>query len=193
MRVLIVFASTEGHTRRLAAYVADQLTAAGDQVSVQAAGDAPRADPEAFDRVFLMGSLHRGHYQAPLVRYARRLARRLRRTPAAFISVSLSAAGDDPADRKGLAACVERFVRETGWTPRAVHHAAGAFAFSRYGWLTGMLMRRIARRRGLRLDPHSDHDLTDYARLSSFASEFVADGVPSRVGDRVASACKRPF
>jgi menaquinone-dependent protoporphyrinogen oxidase len=174
VHVLIVFASTEDHTRKLAAFVAERLTAQGHEVTLRSAHDVRvEADPELFDRAFLMASLHRGRYQAPLVRYARQHASALRRTPTAFISVSLSAAGDDPADHKGLERCVDRFVNETGWAPRAIHHAAGAFAFSRYGWLTRLPMRRIARRRGLQLEPDKDYDLTDYARLAAFAGDFV--------------------
>jgi menaquinone-dependent protoporphyrinogen oxidase len=72
-------------------------------------------------------------------------------------------------------------VNETGWAPRAIHHAAGAFAFSRYGWLTRLLMRRIARRRGLRLEPDKDYDLTDYARLAAFARDFLAADASAKV------------
>jgi len=177
VHILIVFASTEGHTRKLADFVASKLFAVGHQVVAHSAHDAPvQPDPAAFERVFLLGSLHYGRYQAPLVRYAHTHVASLNRAPSAFISVSLSAAGQEPADRKGLQGALDRFVEATGWTPRAVHHAAGAFAFSRYGWLKSLMMRWIARRRGLRLDPQQDYDLTDYERLASFAHNFATAG-----------------
>ena len=51
--------------------------------------------------------------------------------PSAFISVSLAAAGQDDDDVQGIARCVEAFARETGWNPKHVNHAEGAFRFAR--------------------------------------------------------------
>jgi menaquinone-dependent protoporphyrinogen oxidase len=120
-----------------------------------------------------MGSLHAGHYQSTLVRYARRCAAKLQTARAAFVSVSLSAAGDNPGDLKGLQDCLRRFQRRTGWRPCAVHHAAGAFSFTRYGFVKRFIMSRIASARGLKVDTHRDYDLTDYEALATFARGCV--------------------
>ncbi len=119
-----------------------------------------------------------------MVRFARARHAALDGMPSAFVSVSLSAVGQAPEDRAGLAECVARFERNTLWTPRAVHHAGGAIRFSRYGLLKRWALRLIARRRGYEADPAKDHDLTDYGALASFVDEFVADlGKRSRRAD----------
>lgn len=94
--------------------------------------------------------------------------------PAAFISVSLSAAGGDPRDLAGLRDCLARFERETLWHPSRVHHAAGAMLFSAYDWLTKLAIKFIAWRRGRPANLSQDYDLTDYPALEAFVDGFVA-------------------
>lgn len=174
MRVLIVFGTTEGQTKKLARFVAARLSAQHHQVVCENAARPHRARrPETFDRVLVMGSLHAGEYQSGLVRYVKAHAAELARTPSAFISVSLSAAGHERRDWQGLEACLRRFEEKTGWTPATVHQAAGAFRFRRYSFLTRFIMARIARQRGLTVDTRRDYELTDYDGLASFVAAFV--------------------
>ena len=171
MRILIVFGSTEGHTEHLARFAGQCLGAAGHQATVAPAADAPA--PEGEDAVIVAASLHAGRYQPAVVDYVRGHAAALSARRSAFLAVSLSAAGHDHDDWAGLEQCVARLEEETGWTPAAVHHAAGAFTFSRYNFLTRQLMKHIARKRGLDLDPRRDHDLTDYEALRRFVLGFA--------------------
>lgn len=174
MRVLIAYATTDGHTATIAEFAQVTLRDAGHEVVLHDCAYPPAPDPADFEACLLAGSLHMGRYQPELVDFARRNAEALNARASAFIAVSLSAAGKDPSDWEGLERCLAAFEAETGWRPRAVHHAAGAFRFTRYGFFKRLALRRIARQRGLRLDPARDHDLTDYAALTTFMREFLA-------------------
>src|ERR1051326_6227393 len=95
MRILIVYGSTEGHTRDLSAFVCNVLQEDGQEVIVRdSAAKEPPPDPNTYDVVFLAASLHVGRYQAALMEFARAHHETLNAMPSAFISVSLSAAGD---------------------------------------------------------------------------------------------------
>jgi menaquinone-dependent protoporphyrinogen oxidase len=180
MHVLIVYGTTEGHTRDLCHFVARELHAAGHPAAVEPAGADPRdPDPAPYDAVVLAASLHVGRYQAPLVAYARVHHQALNAKPAAFISVSLSAAGVDPDDWEGAAQCLARFEHETQWTPKAVHHAAGAILYSHYDFFKRLALKFIAAQRGQHTVTSRDYDLTDYAALRRFALAFV-EGQASR-------------
>jgi menaquinone-dependent protoporphyrinogen oxidase len=177
MRILIVFGSTDGHTAALAAFAAGVLREAGHTATTRPArrnGDADDLDLEAYDAVIVAASLHLGRYQPDARAFVRAHHRRLGAMPAALISVSLSAAGDNPEDWAGLMRCLTRFERETGWTAQAVHHAAGAIRYSRYGPLKRFVIRRIAASRGLATVTTRDYDLTDYSALRRFLLDFAA-------------------
>lgn len=66
--VLVLYASTHGHTAKVAARIADGLRAVGvDEVDVRdGAADAGTLDPGAYDAVIAGGSLHAGHHQRSL-------------------------------------------------------------------------------------------------------------------------------
>jgi menaquinone-dependent protoporphyrinogen oxidase len=178
MRILIVYGSTEGHTRDLSQFVARGLTDVGDEVAVcDAASGIAHLTPGSFDTVFLAASLHVGHYQAALVQFARSNHEFLNRVATAFVSVSLSAAGENPDDWEGLEQCLARFLHETRWMPKSVYQAEGAIRYSQYDFFKRLALKYIASKRGMQTITSRDYDLTDYEALKQFALSF-AHGQP---------------
>ena len=124
----------------------------------------------------------RSRYQPRLVDYAHAHHAVLNAERSAFISVSLSAAGQNPHDWAGLEDCLARFERETLWTPAAVHQAAGAIRNSQYDFFKRLALKHIAAQRGHRTNGSKDYDLTDYEALSRFVLDF-AEGVGPRAAE----------
>lgn len=180
MRVLLVYGTTEGHTRELANFVARLFREREHAATVEEAGPSPdHPDPAPYDLVFLAASLHVGCYQPALAAYARRHHEHLNAARCAFISVSLSAAGENPRDWEGVEACVARFEQETAWTPVAIHHAAGAIRYSQYDFFKRLALLHIAAKRGQRTVTSHDYDLTDYDALARFVLEFAGLATPA--------------
>jgi menaquinone-dependent protoporphyrinogen oxidase len=174
MKILILYATTEGQTRKVARRVFDHLGAAGHAAELIAAGDADDLTPATFDAVILAASVHAGRYQKPLVDWATAQAQSLARAPTLFLSVSLSAAGDDADDWEGLRNCVRAFESETGWTPERVEHVAGAFKFREYDFFRYWAMRWIAASKDETVHPGHDREYTDWARLTRALDDWLA-------------------
>ncbi|MGP0094118.1 MAG: flavodoxin domain-containing protein [Xanthobacteraceae bacterium] len=179
MRVFILFSTTEGHARTLAQVAAARLIAVGHEVRVHDAALPGEADLAGFDLALLIASVHLGRYQESFIAFGRKHHDALNAIPSAFVSVSLSAAGDNPSDLAGLRECVERLERDTLWHPVAVHHAAGAMLFSAYGFFTKLAIQFIARKRGKIVKTSQDYDLTDYPALETFIDGFAQSAVSS--------------
>lgn len=174
MRILVLYATTEGQTRKVAQAAADRLAGLGHAVERIAAADAGGIDLGRFDRAILAGSLHAGRYQPELVAFATARHAELARLPTAFLSVSLSAASAEAEDREGLESCVARFVSDTGWTPGTVEHVAGAFRFGQYDFLKAWAMRWMERRRDPGARPGADREYTDWVALDRFIDRWAA-------------------
>lgn len=174
MKLLVLYATTEGQTRKIARHVADRLADAGHGVELLNATEAEGLDPGRFDRAVLAGSLHAGGYQAALAGFAQRHAAALNAMPTLFLAVSLSAAGDDAEDWAGLTKCLDAFLSETGWTPGHIAHVAGAFRFSEYGFLKSWAMRRIAAVKDPEARPDQDREYTDWAALDRTVEGWMA-------------------
>ncbi len=173
MKLLIVYATTEGQTRKVARFAADHLIARGHSVEVLGAADADGLVPAAYDGAILAGSIHAGRYQAPLVELARTHAAALDRMPNLFLSVSLSAAGRDEKDWQGLETVLEAFRDDSGWKPKRVEHVAGALRYSQYDFLRYWAMRWIASQRGQKHQGDEDVEFTDWQKLAALLDDWA--------------------
>ncbi len=174
MKILLLFATTEGQTKKIANAVDRQIQAAGHDVSLANATDSDTPDPGEFDAVILAASVHMGRYQTSLVHYVHDHVASLNNTPSAFLSVSLSAASDEPDERSEIEAIANRLFDETRWRPSFVHHAAGAFRFTEYDFFRRWAMKFIAMQKGEDVDIHEDREFTDWNALEGFVAEFIA-------------------
>jgi menaquinone-dependent protoporphyrinogen oxidase len=176
VKILVLYGTTEGQTRKIAQFVVERLTALGHATTlVEAIGNGPDLDPRSFDAILIAASVHAGQYQPGVVHFLTKYRDALNAVPSAFVSVSLSAAGQDPDDLRGLQECVATLEERTGWRPGQVHHVAGAFRFTQYDFLKRWALKYIAYRRGQPTDTGRDYELTDWADLQSFVDEFSSD------------------
>lgn len=170
-KILIVYATVHGHTRRVAERMARTLTAAG--VDAEAADLERTSDPlasEGLRGVILAGPVRFGRHPRSLLRFAKRNRAALNRLPSAFVSVSGAASADEPAAREECRAYAEGFTNGTGWIPDRTLCAGGAFAFTRYNPLVRIVMRSISKKKGLSADTRRDRVYTDWDAVDRFAA-----------------------
>lgn len=181
MQILLLYGTNEGQTGKIAAFVADQLARCGHQITTVSASDVQTPpDPHRFDAVLVAASVHLGRYQPAVIDFVRSHRAAISARSNAFLSVSLSAAGHESDDRRGLQKCVADFVQASGWTPQLIHHVAGAFRYTSYGFLTRYVMKYIAWRKGAPTDTHHDYELTDWEDIARFAERFAATEAMAR-------------
>jgi len=174
MRILICYASTEGQTRKICRFCAEQLVARGDSVEMLPVHEAGEVDLAPFDAVILAGSIHVKKLQSELADFAAAHAPALNGLPTLFIVVSLAIAGDDAGDKAELDRIAADFAAAAGWTPGQVAHVAGAFRFTEYDFFKSLAMRWIARQKGQDIDPHKDTEYTDWAALAELVKTWSA-------------------
>jgi menaquinone-dependent protoporphyrinogen oxidase len=175
MNVLLVFASTHGHTTRIAQRIARVLRHEGHHVSVRRIDDAPER-LDRWDAVVVGGSLHREVHQPELVAWCHRHHRSLAARPNAFFSVSLTASDHTPEAQAATRRCIDRFVEDTEWDP---HHSvahAGCLHYTKYDAKTRWLMQVMMHRAGHPADTSHDFELTDWDEVEEFAHD-VAHGL----------------
>jgi menaquinone-dependent protoporphyrinogen oxidase len=174
-RVLVLYASTHGHTCTIAERIGGVLEGQGIHARVRdVAVSGASLDLHQFDGVIVGASVHRGHHQAEVVSWIEQHRTRLGAIPSAFFSVSLTAADDTDEARDAVRQLIDDVLDATGWTPRATAAFAGALQFEEYNLPTRVLMRLIAHRHDPHVDVHHDVDYTDWAAVERFAGAFAA-------------------
>ncbi len=174
-RILLLYASTHGHTAKIAARIAAALEHDGATVDLQQLGaNETEPAPPDYDAVVLGASIHAGHHQRALVKWAERHRTDLGLAPSAFFSVSLTAADDTDEARAATRGYVDDFVGQTGWTPDHSTTFAGAVQYREYDLATRVLMRVLMRRMHHPSDASHDYDYTDWDAVERWAHELTA-------------------
>jgi len=181
--VLILYATREGHTRRIARHLAGFLQGRGIAAETVDAAHVPNGFPlPRYCAAVIAASVHCGVHEREIIRFVKDHVDALNRMPAALLSVSLSEAGAEdrkslPARRARAAADVQRMIdgllQETGWHPGRIKAVAGALLFTKYNFLLRFVMRRISRQAGGATDISKDHEYTDWKALDDVIDEFV--------------------
>ena len=176
MKILVSYATSEGHTRKVARWIADRVNDQGHSVELLPLADAKGVDLGRFDGVVMAGSVHVGHYQPDVAEFASEHATQLGQMPTLFLSVSLAAAGHDADDWRGLERILNDFTEATSWTPDRVVQVAGAYMPSEYGVLSRFVMRRIIAEKDPEAYLDTDHDYTDWEALGGELDSWLAQG-----------------
>lgn len=176
MRALIIFASSEGQTTKIAETLREELRnnkLPTDTYSL-ADHDADRIDIDQYDAVLIGSPLHYAEYDAKIQEFISENSAILQKLPSAFFSVSLGIRSDHVRDRREVVELTNQFFRECGFEPDMTTYFAGALKYSKYNWLKKRVMRWIANQSGEKdKDFSNDHEYTDWEAVSQFASEFA--------------------
>lgn len=175
MDILVLFATMEGHTRKVAETIAGHLEARGHAVDITEAGQFGYCDPGAYDAAILCAPIHIGRYPESFRNYVNNWKDALDSVPNALISLSLAIASKFPDEVAEARKYPESITQETGWEPQTVHHAAGALKYQEYDFFRRWALRRIAEMEGGPTDTSRDHELTDWKALETFVEEFLTN------------------
>lgn len=180
--LLIIYATTEGHTREVARHIARTAHQEGYVAEIQDCAASPAPPTDDYDAVILGGSVHQSVHQTSLVNYVQTHRVALEQMPSAFFSVSLHAAFPGEEHQAEARGYIEQFIEETGWRPDATWMVAGALRYTQYDFFKRLVMKMIARREGQDTDTSKDHDYTDWSALTHGVKTFLAKHVDAKQG-----------
>ncbi len=172
-RVLIVYGTTEGHTRTICQTVAGWLEESGLRADLVDCSKSPSADFTSADSIIVAGSIHETKHQKDLVQFVSTNRVALEARPSLFLSVSLSAVRTDEKHQQDVQRCIDAFLTETRWTPGRIKPVAGALLYTQYSWMKRTLMRMISEKEGGDVDTTKDYVYTDWADLRGTVEAFA--------------------
>ena len=188
-RFLVVYATREGHTRRIAEYIANRLRDREYEPELIDAARAPlHLNISRSAGAIIAASVHKQEHEIEMLNFVKRHLSDLERIRAAFLSVSLSQAGAEdpnatPARRaqaaKDAQMMIDAFLTNTGWRPFKIRAVAGALLYSKYNFILRYVMKRIARKAGGDTDTSRDYEYTNWKGLDEFVDELTSSIVPA--------------
>lgn len=172
-KLLLVYASTEGQTAKIAAELARILEQHGAAVTLRSIDQAPD-NVTGYRMVVLGGSVHAGRHSEELLDWAKKHAAALLDVGCEFFSVCLAAVSNHAEEREAARANARSFVDAANLHGIPTTVFAGALRYTQYGMVTKWMMRWIAKIEGGDTDTTRNFEYTNWTRVSEFA-EHLAD------------------
>ncbi|ELZ54944.1 MULTISPECIES: flavodoxin domain-containing protein [unclassified Haloferax] len=186
--ILVAYGSKEGQTEKIAGRIAVALAAHGHDVRTESVDDAAAAEALVdADAVLVGSSIHLGAHSKSVYGFVREHRDDIEARPNGFFQVSLSSALDDADARAEVATYIDEFIEESGWHPERMAAFGGALRYSEYGFLTRLVMKRIATDATGDTDTSRDYEYTDWDEVESFAADF-SEYVESTAGTAAGGA-----
>ena len=133
---LVAYATSHGHTAKIADRFGAALGGHGIQVDLQQIKQRGDGNPDRYDAIVVAASLHAGHHQRAIVNWVKARRDTLAERPSLLISVSLTAAEDTAEAREATQRCIDDFEEETRWNPTRSEAIAGALQYREYDVFT---------------------------------------------------------
>ena len=174
VRILICYGTTEGHTKKVAEYIADKVREQDIHVelhNVTATGSGQVE--QTYDGVFVGASVHQAKHQPAVKQFVANNAELLRSVPSVFFSVSLEASLPGEEHQAEAEGYIEKFLQEADWAPDERWSVAGALRYTEHDFLKRLLMKLIAKRKGQSTDTSTDHEYTDWEELDGKIKRFL--------------------
>jgi menaquinone-dependent protoporphyrinogen IX oxidase len=166
-RILLVYATTQPHTRVIADAVAARLRSHGFAVEIGDASEGGMPPPQDYDAVILGGPLGSGQQSRLIETYIEQHLEALAEVPTALFTVSRSGTIRD-LDPDGF---LGPFSRAVDWRPDLAAAFAGGEPFPRAG-----LIVRFANRLGYQEAPRDDVALrTSWSDVEHFADTIATE------------------
>jgi menaquinone-dependent protoporphyrinogen oxidase len=173
--ILVAYATTEGHTRKVAEFIAERLRIRGHHVDlVDVASAAALGVTGAYQAAFIGGSVHQHKHQSALMHFVKTNLGWLASLPVALFSVSLAVATSDMDGRLEAQRMANEFADESGLKPVVTHCVAGALKYTQYDYFKRLIMRMISKQQGRSTDTSKDTEYTNWDDVETFVDEFLA-------------------
>lgn len=172
MGTLIVFASVEGHTKKIAGFVEKSVRRTGQPVRLIDASDADLSvNFDDAERVILAASVHRLRHPKEFERFIKSNRQELIDRPTLLLSVSLCAGF--PEGIPEARSYVEDLTDRVGFVPNRDLLVGGALQFDKYREDEAWIVRFISRGLNPGGDVGADRELTNWDAIKEAVDDFV--------------------
>lgn len=166
MLTLIIYATVDGHTKKIAETIAKDWLGEVDVIPFEEFESYARKDQVT--EIVIGSSIRYGHYNKDLIELIRKNRDWLASIDSSFFSVNLTArkpGKDDPANSP----YIHKFLKKTGWVPDHIAMFAGQLAYPKYRFIDKQMIRLIMKITGGCTDGVSTIEYTNWDEVARFA------------------------
>lgn len=173
--VLVLYATSEGQTARIAAEIVNTLRDLGVGATRKDLETWPGIYESAeFDAIIVGASVHFHQYPKEILSWIERNLEMLNNKPSAFYSVSMTGLQESEGGRERMDDYLTKLFAETEWHPNLTGSFAGAMRYSELSGVRQRVGQFVSWRTGGDTDTSHDNEYTDWDRVRAFSAEFAS-------------------
>jgi len=166
-KVIIIYSTTDGHTKLICSRIEQVLENAGDDVTIVSIDDIGSVDVSSFDKIVIGASIRYGVHHKKVYDFIRMNHEMLERKPNAFFSVNVVARKPEKS-HPDTNPYLKKFLKEITWQPKKLAVFAGKIDYPRYGFLDRNIIRFIMWMTKGPTDPAATIEFTDWEQVEAF-------------------------
>ena len=167
-KVIVVYSTTDGHTRVICARLEDVIFKLGDEVSVVSIDDVQTVDLASFDKIVIGASIRYGKHNKKVYDFIAANQALLDGKPNAFFSVNVVARKPEK-NQPETNPYLKKFLKEICWQPKLLAVFAGKIDYPRYNFFDRNIIRFIMWMTKGPTDPTATIEFTDWKQVEAFA------------------------
>ena len=169
-RILVLYSTTDGHTRKICDTIASQLEADGHALNVVPIADYRQLRLEDFDKIVVGASIRYGNHHPQVIEFANSQAALLAIKPSALFSVNIVARKPNK-NTPQTNPYLRKLLKRISWQPKLLGVFAGKLNYPIYGPLDRLMIRFIMLITKGPTDPSTVVEFTDWQKVAEFAAQ----------------------
>jgi menaquinone-dependent protoporphyrinogen oxidase len=166
-KILILYASTDGHTRKICNRLQQVIEQMDHQVTLVSIENESQFDLHAFDKIVIGASIRYGKHSPKINDFINRNKQHLDSKPNAFFSVNIVARKPEK-NQPDTNPYLCKFLKKIAWRPKELAVFAGKLEYPRYSFFDRTMIRLIMFITKGPTDPNAVIEFTDWHQVESF-------------------------
>jgi len=165
--ILIIYSTTDGHTREICRRLRQVVEQQGHQVTLISIDDEQNVDLGSFDKIILGASIRYGKHHRKVYEFIKRNAQLLDSKANAFFSVNVVARKPEK-NQPETNPYLKKFLKQICWHPKELAVFAGKIDYRKYRFRDRQMIRLIMWMTKGPTDPETVIEFTDWKQVETF-------------------------
>ena len=170
MKILIIYSSTDGHTKKICEVIKENLINKGE-LHLTSIENAPETNIQFYDYIIIGASIRYGKHNRKVFDFIEKNLNIIEKKKNAFFSVNVVARKNEK-NTPETNPYIKKFLSKTRWKPKKLGVFAGKVDYPNYSFLNKQIIRFIMFITKGPIDTSKSFEFTNWDNVKKFAQEI---------------------
>ena len=168
-KILILYSTTDGHTRKICLRLQEVIEKQHNQVTLISVDNGNTIDLNSFDKIIIGASIRYGKHSPKIREFIKENLQILDSKPNAFFSVNVVARKPEKS-KPETNPYLQKFLKQVSWKPKILAVFAGKIEYQKYRIGDRIMIRLIMWMTKGPTDPKTNIEFTNWSQVETFGN-----------------------